>query len=87
MSNLDELDGYVLKANKREEKKLNKQRNEGIKECRRVHKLLNKRTFKKEREFIEKKMIVYIAKMKWIPWSYRRFLDAWQDRHKELGGK
>ncbi len=84
-----EFDEYVLKVNKREENKLTKQKREGIAECRRVLKLLKKKpiTFNKEIKMIDKRMIPYITRQKWMPPSYRRFLDMWQDRYFELGGK
>jgi hypothetical protein len=77
-----ELDRYVLRANNKEERKLNKQKREGIKECRQVHKLLQKRKirFRREIKYIEDKMIPYIGRMKWMPWSYRRFLNMWQEK-------
>lgn len=81
MNNLkNEMDEYVLKANKREERKLNKQKREAIRECRRVlHLLGKKRAFKKEGEFIEKKMIPYIGRMKWMPWSFKNMLEMWSE--------
>lgn len=77
---MDEFDEYISKANKREERKLNKQRRTAIAECRRVlHLLGKKRTFKKEREFIEKKMIPYIGRMKFMPWSFKNMLEMWSE--------
>ena len=84
-----EFDEYVKKSNINEERKLNRQRNKAIKECRRVHKMLKKKglTFKEEVKTIEKKMIPYIGRMKWLPKSYKDMLSEWEDRYLGLGGR
>lgn len=84
MNNIDE---YVKKINKREVSMLLKQKREGIKECNRILKLLKRKRFalKKEREYVERIMIPYITRMKWMPTSYRRILDAWEGRYNEGG--
>ena len=82
---MNQVDEYVKKVNKREARILLKQKREGIKECNRILKLLKRRrfAFKKERDFIERRMIPYITRMKWMPGSYKHMLDAWEGRYKE----
>ena len=81
MNNPDE---YVKKANKKEARVLLKQKREGIKECNRILKLLKRRrfAFKKERDFIERRMIPYITRMKWTPGSYKNMLAIWEEKAK-----
>ena len=79
---------YVKKANRKEARILLKQKKEGIGECNRILKLLRRRrfAFKKERDFIERRMISYITRMKWMPGSFSHMLDAWENRYNEQGG-
>lgn len=76
-------DEYVKRANKREVNVLLKQKKEGIEECKRILKLLKRKrfAFRKEREYIERRMIPYISKMKFMPGSYKHMLDAWEGRY------
>jgi hypothetical protein len=78
-------DEYIKKINKREVNILSKQKREGIKECNRILKLLRRKrfAFKKERDFIERRMIPYITRMKWMPGSYGHMLEAWENRYNE----
>ena len=78
-------DEYVKKVNKKEVNVLLRQKKEGIKECSRILKLLKKRrfAFKKERDLIERRMISYITRMKWMPGSFKHMLDTWENRYND----
>ena len=77
-----EFDDYVIKSSMKEERKLTKQRREGLRECKRVLKILNKRKrkFRKEIKYINEKMIPYITRRKWMPYSFKRMISIWGDK-------
>ena len=78
---MDEMDKYVLQVNMREEKKLNRQRAEGVKECKRILSLLMRkgRVHSKDIKFIKNTMIPYVRRMKWIPPSYKSMIDGYEE--------
>ena len=86
---MTEFDEYVAVANKKEEKELNKQGSEGVRECRRILKILRrkKRVFRKEMKTIENKIIPYTKRMKWTPLSYRHMLAGWEYKYLQFRRK
>ena len=85
----DYFDKYAAKADRKEERLLRKQRRDGVRECKRIQGLLRRKklAFRRELKDIEEKMIPYIKRMKWMPWSYRHMLIAWEERYYDMGGK
>ena len=86
---LNYFDKCVARSNKIEEKLLKKQKREGIRECRRIQGLLKRKSllFRNELRNIEEKMIPYIKRNKWMPWSYTHMLRAWEERYYDVGGR
>lgn len=78
-------DEYIKKVNKKEARMLSRQKKAGIKECNRIFKLLKRRrfAFKKERDYIERVMIPYVNRMKWMPGSFKHMLETWEGRYNE----
>ena len=79
---LIEFDEYVEKSNAKEERKLTKQRREGLRECKQILKILNKRKrkFRKEIKYVNEKMMPYITRRKWMPYSFKRMISIWADK-------
>lgn len=79
---------YYKQVRKADEKRLRVQRDNHLKECKRLLKQLNKRElfFRKAIKKINDDIIPYIKRMKKLPLSYGGMMDAWETEYVEMGG-
>lgn len=78
---------YYKQVRKANAKRLRVQRDNHIKECKRLLRMLNKRElfFRKAIKEINEDIIPYIKRMKWLPPSYQGVMIAWEIEYTEMG--
>ena len=79
---------YYKQVRKENEKRLRVQRDNHLKECKRLLKQLGKKElyFRKAIKKIREDIIPYVKRMKWMPLSYQGMMIGWEVEYNEMRG-
>ena len=79
---------YYKQVRKANEKRLSVQRDNYIKECKRLLRMLNKKElyFRKAIKKIKRDIMPYIRRMKFTPNSYKNMMDFWECEYNQKRG-